>query len=122
MHEESRPEGGFFFFSLYKFRIPSSDGSTARIWACHGYELSVDWKGIVRRTVLWSGRKGLDKISTENGKNAHSPRYGVPGAEAGFAIGFFFHGLKAMAFSVVLRYGTAARRSGSPSFFCGLAA
>jgi hypothetical protein len=31
-------EGGFFLFLLYKFRIPSLDGFTARFWTCDGYE------------------------------------------------------------------------------------
>ena len=65
---KSRLEGGFFLFSLYKLRIASLSGFSARFWTGDGYEYSFDGKGIGGKTVLWFGRGGVDRISTLAGK------------------------------------------------------
>jgi hypothetical protein len=77
--KQKPPGRRLFLFSLYKFRIPSLDEFTARFWTCGGYEYSTEWKGVGGRTVLWSGRRGVDKISTEERKSAYLGRLLLPG-------------------------------------------
>ena len=61
--------GGFFLVLLYKFRISSWDGFTAKFWVCRGYEYSADLEWVAGKTVLWLSRVGVDKISTLRGKS-----------------------------------------------------
>jgi hypothetical protein len=70
-------EGGFFLFLLYKFRIASSNEITARFCTCHGYEWWDGTKGLNGKTVLWFGRRGVDRISTIGRRSAYSEGRGL---------------------------------------------